>query len=159
MLAPRLWKICGMDYLCEEAVRLNLRAASIDAAIAALVEALLEAHPGLQGQRDSLLSSALQREAEISTCFGQGLAVPHGTLEAGSPLVAALGLFPEGLAVDTPDDIPVYYMVLLATPADQRREHIKVLADLARRLGQDPERGQRLRTARSASEAWSILSQ
>ena len=98
-----------------------------------------------------------EREAQASTCLGGGLAVPHGILPSGYPMVGAMALSREGLGFETPDGRPVHCMVLLGTSPEERDRHLQVLAALARTIGVDPAFQEQLFNSTSAAHAWEIL--
>lgn len=146
-----------VDFLQEENIVTNLSAPTKEAAIAQLADLLVRSHGIAPAHRDELHRSILRREAEVSTCLGGGLAVPHGELPEGYPMVGVMGLSREGLRFDTPDGRPVHCVVLLATPRGERERHLEVLAALARTLGADPGVQQHLYNARSPAHAYEIL--
>lgn len=146
-----------IDFLQEENIVTHFRARSKEEAIEALVDLLIRSHELVGVDRRALLESVLEREREASTCFGGGLAVPHGILPAGRPMVGVMALSREGLAFDTPDGRPVHCMVLLGTSPEERDRHLQVLATLARTIGVDPAFQAQLFDARNAAHAWEIL--
>jgi mannitol/fructose-specific phosphotransferase system IIA component (Ntr-type) len=148
---PRL-----VDFLQEENIVTGLRAGTKEEAIGQLTDLLVRSHR-LSVDRDALLRSVLEREAQVSTCLGGGLAVPHGELPEGLPMVGVMGVSREGLHFETPDDRPVHCMVLLATPRGERDRHLEVLAALARTLGSDPNIQQQLYSATTPAHAYEIL--
>jgi mannitol/fructose-specific phosphotransferase system IIA component (Ntr-type) len=147
---PRL-----IDFLHEENIITNLKAETKEEAIEQLVDVLIRTNR-LEADRERLLKTVLDREAEVSTCFGDGLAVPHGQLDAGN-MVGAMGISREGLPFETPDGIPVHCMVVLATPPDQRDRHLQVMAALARAIGTDRAVQRQLFSADTAAHAYEIL--
>jgi mannitol/fructose-specific phosphotransferase system IIA component (Ntr-type) len=149
---PRL-----VDFLQEENIVTDLRAETKEEAIGKLTDLLISSHHLAQVEREALLQSSLEREAEVSTCLGGGLAVPHGELPEGLPMVGVMGLSRTGLHFETPDDRPIHCMVLLATPRGQRDRHLEVLAALARTLATDPSLQHQLYNAGSPAHAYEIL--
>ena len=149
---PRL-----VDFLQEENITTGLRAQNLEQAIEQLVDLLIRSHHLLGVERDALPRSVLDREAQVSTCLGRGLAVPHGDLPEGLPMVGVMGLSREGLPFETPDDHPVHCIVLLATPMGERDRHLEVLAALARTVGSDLAVQQQLYNSKSPAHAYEIL--
>ncbi len=149
---PRL-----VDFLQEENITTDLEARTMEEAIERLVDLLVRSHHLRDVDRGALLRSVLEREARVSTCLGLGLAVPHGDLPEGLPMVGVMGISRRGLDLPTPDGEPVRCMVLLATPVGERDRHLEVLAALARTVGADPAVQQQLYNARSAAHAYEIL--
>lgn len=144
-----------IDFLHEENIVTNFQAASKEEAIEKLVDVLISSNR-LEADRDRLLATVLDREAEMSTCFGDGLAVPHGLLEAGD-MVGAMGISHDGLPFETPDGVPVHCMVVLVTPPHQRERHLQVMAALARAIGTNRAVQRQLFAADSAAHAYEIL--
>ena len=86
VLVRRALKKCGeaqmdrarlIDFIHEENIVTNLKADSKEDAIRQLVEVLIRTNH-LDADRERLLRSVLDREEDMSTCFGEGLAIPHG---------------------------------------------------------------------------------
>lgn len=147
-----------IDFIHEENIVTGLEAATKEQAIEKLTSLLITSHQ-LDVDGEALLASVLEREAQVSTCFGGGLAVPHGILPdgAGTGMVGVMGLSSEGLAFDTPDGHPVHCMVLLATPHGERDRHLQVLATLARSIGSDRNFQEMLFHADSPAHAYEVL--
>lgn len=146
-----------IDFLQEENILTRFRAPSMDEAIEALVDLLIRSHGLRSADRQPLIDSIREREAQASTCLGGGLAVPHGILPPGNPMLGVMALSAEGLDFPTPDGTRVHCMVLLATSPEERDRHLQVLAALARTIGIDPAFQEQLFNATSAAHAWEIL--
>ncbi len=146
-----------IDFIHEENIVTDMVASSPEEAIRVLTGIMIQTHHLDPKIRDSLLSSALEREKEMSTCLGGGLAVPHGILPDGENMVGVMGISRGGFMFDTPDGKPVHCIVLLATPTHARERHLQVLAALSRTLGQDPLVQRALFNAKSPAHAYEIL--
>ncbi len=145
-----------IDFLHEENIVTDLRAQTKEEAITQLVGVLIRSNR-LEADRDELLASVLERERDMSTCFGDGLAVPHGILENGVAMVGAMGISSVGLPFETPDGVPVHCMVVLATPDNERDRHLQVLAALARLVTSDRTIQRQLYHAESPGHAYELL--
>ena len=146
-----------MDFLQEEHILTDFQARSKHEAIEKLVDLLISSHHMKNVPRQPLLESVLQRESEASTCLGGGLAVPHGLLPEGEPMVGVMAISSAGLGFKTPDDRPVHCMVLLATSKEERDRHVQVLAALARTIGADPAFQTELFHAKNPAHAAELL--
>ena len=146
-----------LDFIHEENIQVNFDAPDMDSAIDQLVRLLISSHHLTNVDPGELKRSVLERERQISTCLGGGLAVPHGILPEDVPMVGVMALSKSGLHFDTPDGKPVRCLVLLATPPGDRKRHLEVLATLARIIGTDPVIGERLIGAKSPAHAYEIL--
>lgn len=145
-----------LDFLQEENIVTSFSASSKEDAIRKLVDILVRSNQ-LTIDREGLTRSVLAREAEVSTCLGGGLAIPHGELPDVKAMCGVMALSREGLPFETPDGRPVHCLVLLATPPGQRQRHLEVLAALARTIGTDPGIQARLFEARTPAHAYDIL--
>lgn len=145
-----------LDFLQEENIVTEFSAESKPEAIRKLVDLLVSSHH-LRLDREALATSVLQREQEVSTCLGGGLAIPHGELTEINQMYGVMAISRLGLNFDAPDGRPVHCMVLLATPPGQRQRHLEVLATLARTVGMDTEVQARLFDARTPAHAYDIL--
>lgn len=145
-----------IDFIDEENVIVDFQATDKTDAIRQLCDILIRTNQ-LKIDKNALLESILEREKQSSTCFGEGLALPHGVLEDGDEMVGAVGISKEGLKLETPDGRPVHCMFLLATPASQRDRHVEVLAALSKSILQEPNLQSMLFGAQTAAEASEIL--
>ena len=146
-----------IDFIHEENIVTELELDTKEQAIERLVSLLISSHHLEHVNRDELLASVLEREAQVSTCLGGGLAVPHGILPGGKTMVGVMGISREGLDFETPDGRPVHCMVLLATPDNERDRHLQVLASLAGSIGHDTNLKAELFDAKSPAHAYDIL--
>ena len=118
---------------------------------------LLRTHSLHGVDRESLLSTVVEREEQGSTCLGGGLAVPHGILPEGEAMVGVMALSRDGLGFQTPDGRPVHCMVLLGTAPEERERHLHVLAALARTVGSDRAFQDQLFESKSPAHAYELL--
>jgi PTS system fructose-specific IIC component len=146
-----------IDFLHEEHFITDFQAPTKEVAISRLVDLLLKTHRMRGVDRETLLASVLEREAQGSTCLGGGLAVPHGILPEGEAMVGVMALSRPGLGFETPDGRPVHCMVLLGTAPDERDRHLQVLAALARTIGTDRAFQDQLFESKSPAHAYELV--
>jgi mannitol/fructose-specific phosphotransferase system IIA component (Ntr-type) len=119
----------------------------------------LSAHVGLiRPQVDvPLLASALHdRERQSTTALEHGIAIPHARI-AGLPTpLAAFGRSIPGIACGAPDGRPTHLFLLIVVAAERPGNHLKLLANAARLLG-DAACRSRLLEAASAVELLAVL--
>jgi len=146
-----------LDFIQEENIVTDFQAESKEEALERLVDLMISSQHMPGDARGPLLESVLAREGQGSTCLGGGLAVPHGILPEGHSMVGMLAVSREGLAIPTPDGVPVHCMVLLGTSPEERDRHLQVLAALARTVGMNPTFRARLIKAKSPAHASELL--
>ena len=106
---------------------------------------LLEELAGLLSQqrtaldKDTVCRTLTERERLGSTGIGGGIALPHGRLNGINECVAAAIRLKEPLDFNAPDEQPIGLAIALLVPADATKQHLQILAELAR-LFHDAER-------------------
>jgi PTS system mannitol-specific IIA component len=133
----------------RRAVRLTEHAADRQEAVRRCGETLVE----IGAVRPAYTETMLDRERSISTYVGEGVAIPHGTLEGKLAVLRdalAVLRFPDG--VDWGGQ-PVYVCVAIAAQGDG---HIALLSQLAEIL-LDPDRARALREATEIDEVLRLL--
>jgi PTS system mannitol-specific IIA component len=133
----------------HRAIRLTERAVSQEDAIRRCGEVLVE----IGAVEPAYVEAMLARERSVSTYVGEGVAIPHGTLEAKESVLrdalAVLG-FPDG--VDWGGE-PVRVCVAIAARGDG---HVGILAELAQIL-LEPDQAQALREAAEPDDVIRLL--
>ena len=145
----RAKKKLSSDVLPTEGIRLNLPSRPKDEALRLAGETLV----ALGAADPAYIDGMFERETQISTYLGNGIAIPHGTNEARAHIrKAALGFlqFPEGVDWDGND---VRIVIPIASNSD---EHVGILAALAGVLA-DPVKAERLRTSTNVEEVKELL--
>lgn len=100
---------------------------------------------------ESLFGSILDREAQGSTFFNEGVAFPHVRVEGLAAPVIAVGLTRKGV-IDVATDKPIEIVFLILSPARSPDAQVKLLG-LASRAAQNRSLMQALRTVRTPEEA------
>ena len=123
--------------------------------------ALLQQLASLASQRlgvdaATILASLNEREQLGSTGFGQGVAIPHGKIEALGRIYCLFARLSEKVDYKAIDDRPVDLVFLLLSPPDAGADHLKALAAVSRvtRHGVTLDR---LRGARSRDALAAVL--
>jgi mannitol/fructose-specific phosphotransferase system IIA component (Ntr-type) len=142
------------DLLDESVVNTSLRSSNRDELFAEVVEMLVRA--GRIVDRDAGLKALHARERLGTTGIGGGIAVPHGKSPTVPRLTAALGVSPQGVDYETPDNEPVRVVFLMLADAGNPGPHVECLAEIARLL-QVPGLCDRLRSARTPAEALAVI--
>jgi len=95
----------------------------------------------------------MAREQLGSTGIGHGVAIPHGRMpDLKSPMLA-LARHHEGVDFESIDGEPVHIAVMLLVPDSDDRQHLELLAQLARNLQQEKFREQIMQAQDSATVA------
>ena len=144
------------EILNEYVIKTDLEAEDKQEAIEELVDHLISEHEISLRNRDHILEVVFKRESSISTGVGNGVAIPHGTVDCIEDIVGALGISRDGVNFESFDGEPVHIVVLLLVPSAKISKHIKTLAQIARILNNSDVTAA-LRSAQSPEEAVTIL--
>ncbi len=146
-----LWRAVGIGGIVS-----RLEATSHDEAIRELVAAIPQHRLPPGTSRDAIASLALEREAEISTDLGNGVAIPHARCPKLASPLAVFGRSEEGILFSPEGREPVHLLFLFVTPAERPELQITLLGQLAG-IVRDPSCRDALRLATSPSEVLEIL--
>ncbi len=75
-----------------------------------------------------------QREELGSTGFGDGIAIPHCSIEGIEHFVVGLALLPKGVEFEAIDGKPVSIVFVIIGPKEQRNRHIKILSAISKMM-------------------------
>jgi len=142
------------ELLTPGRVRVPLAGRSKDAVLEELVDVLREA--GAVDDPDHVLEAVRQREAQLSTGVGGGVAIPHGKAEGISALAVAAGVTRQPIDFEALDGRPVQLFFLLVGPAEAAGAHVQALAGISRLVRQGDLRA-RLCAAASAEEFLAVV--
>ena len=144
-----------VDFVRPELIVSELHAHDKTEVIKELADHLAGHVPGVD--RESLAKVLLERERLASTAIGEGVAIPHGKLDAVGKLVACVGRAPGGVDFDSMDGRPTHLFFVLVAPENSTGVHLKALARISR-LFKDPEFRTRLMQAKDAAEIYKVIS-
>jgi mannitol/fructose-specific phosphotransferase system IIA component (Ntr-type) len=142
------------DLLTCELVVPSLEAGGRDDVIEALAVRVAACHPAVDAGR--LMEALREREEQMTTAFGGGVAIPHARLDGLERTVAAFARSSGGIPWESPDGEPARLIFLLAGPSDRPGAHLKALAGASRLLS-DARCRARLLEAAGEAELLAVL--
>ncbi|MCU0656427.1 MAG: PTS sugar transporter subunit IIA [Polyangiaceae bacterium] len=110
---------------------------------------------GLPVPPEQILATLEERESLQSTGIGDGVAMPHGTIEGAQGQIGALLLCPGGVDFEAIDEKPSRILFGLIGPKNAL-EHLKILARMSRVLRSSGFRS-KLLNEQDASSAYLLL--
>lgn len=146
------------DIVAPGAIVCGLKAPDRDAALAALIDALIGAGVTPGEHRAELLRRLIEREARGSTGFGHGVAVPHVKHPAVQRIAAAVGISGGGIDFASMDGRPVYTIMLLLSPENRPEDHLQAMEVIFKSMSKDTFR-RFLRGCATAAEVQSLLAE
>jgi nitrogen PTS system EIIA component len=151
---PPLMKIA--DFVREELIVADLRADQKQGVLRELADHVAGLTEGLSPA--GVLKVLEERERLASTAIGEGVAIPHGKLEAVRNLVACVGRSRQGVAFESMDGRPthIFFVLLAPTNPGATGTHLKALARISR-LFKDGEFRTRLLEAPDAHSMFEVI--
>lgn len=118
------------EHLTPSLIKIGLESEEKDELFEEMVHLFVE--NGLIEDREKAVQTLIEREDQMSTGIGNGLALPHGKLEEASGLLMALGISQDGIEYDAIDDEPVYVVIAVFAEIGNPGPHIEALAEISR---------------------------
>lgn len=146
-----------MDFLQEEFIKIDLRSQDKWEVLNELAEFMFKTHKVTEITLPELKESIMEREKEISTGIGDGLAIPHAVIDGGPKIRGVIGISQTGIEFNAIDEKPVNIMFLIATPRKNYDLHLHMLANIAKIFGHHPHITDQIVKARSPEEVFDIL--
>jgi CPA2 family monovalent cation:H+ antiporter-2 len=153
---PRAPRLSLPDLLVTDDALLNLHAGTAEQAITELARAIPPDRLPAGVDAAALVSLAVERERDMSTDLGCGVAIPHARCPGLSTPLVVFGRSADGVVYDPQGGGLVFLVFLLVTPAGQANVQVPLLAQVARVAG-DPELRGRLRAAGTPGEVAEVL--
>jgi PTS system fructose-specific IIA component len=143
--------------LNENLIDLDMKVTTKDEVIRELTNKLYK--EGKVIEEEAFIKDVYLREAEGKTGIGGHIAIPHGKSDAVGLTSIAVGRTKNKLKWETPDDLPVHFIILFAVRnVDKTTVHLKLLSQVATALADD-ETLQNLLTTQDKKEVIRLLSQ
>lgn len=101
-------------------------------------------------------NAVLERESQVGTGLGSGVAIPHARVKGLKETLVVFGRSKEGVEFECPDNAPCHLIFLMLVPENQVARHLQVLSELARIFGQSDLR-RMLEEAQSPEEVCVIF--
>jgi len=112
--------------------------------------------PALGCEKEAVEDLLAERERLQSTGIGDGVAIPHTSVESASKRAAALVLVPKGVPFDAIDGGNVSIVLGVVGPKDATGEHLRILARISRLLRNEATR-RALTESKGADEAFRVI--
>lgn len=142
------------EILSQDAVLPKLEARTREAVLEELTRPLLAQHPELAGF--DVVHTLCERENMGSTAVGDGVAIPHGKVPGLQHVALAVGRSLEGVDFNAPDKKLCHIFYLILAPVTEAGQHLRLLAQIARRA-KDPVFRSEVLLAENRAQLWQTL--
>lgn len=118
------------DLLAKNGILIDLQETEKSAVLTQIAQYLASLY-GL-GDSQLIVRKILEREAEMSTGIGYGIAIPHARLQAIDRLYMVAARSKKGINFSALDEQPVHLIFLMLSPLNASVEHTQILSALSR---------------------------
>jgi mannitol/fructose-specific phosphotransferase system IIA component (Ntr-type) len=145
-----------MDGMRKEYIRIGSDAGNKKEVIGEIAR-LVSVSPALSGLGESAIRDALTKREQIgSTAFGNGIAIPHCSLDEAEDFVVGVLVVPQGVDFESLDGKPTKLFFFIVGPKSRRIEHIQILSTISK-LMKTPDLAEKLMSAISEEEVAALL--
>jgi mannitol/fructose-specific phosphotransferase system IIA component (Ntr-type) len=115
------------DFIVSDAIIPQLSATDRDGALREMTAALAKAGALPEAAVDEIVAALVKREANGSTGFGKGVAVPHVKHPMVKRIAGTIGRSDAGIDFAALDHQPVYIIFLLLSPENEPQQHLQAM--------------------------------
>ena len=142
--------------LTPQQVILHLKGETCENAISEIIDHLISRELLDADLREEILSLLNEREQQISTGIGSGVAIPHAFSENVDKVTACFARSDNGVDFEALDNAPVNFIILFVVPKKDYSLHLQTLAAIAKMFNNCEVRKQ-LQQADTADEVLNIF--
>ena len=142
--------------LTPDQVILDLQGEVCSQATASIIDHLISKGFLQSELREEVLELLKERERQISTGIGSGVAIPHAFSDSVDKVVAAFARSENGVDFEALDNAPVNFIILFIVPKKEYSMHLQTLAAIARMFN-NCEIRQQLMEAQTADDVLGIF--
>jgi mannitol/fructose-specific phosphotransferase system IIA component (Ntr-type) len=142
--------------LSADQIILDMKSVEHWSAILELVEHLAETKQLPAALKQEILASLKEREEQVSTGIGSGVAIPHAFSDHIEEVVAVFGRSKTGIDFEAIDNAPVHLIILFIVPSKDYHLHLRTLAAIAK-MFTNPEVRRQIGVAQTRDEILAIL--
>ncbi|RMH55930.1 MAG: PTS sugar transporter subunit IIA [Candidatus Hydrogenedentota bacterium] len=92
----------------------------------------LAAEVGLD--EEEVFAAVMEREKVMATGMGHGVAIPHAKIKGIDDFKIAICKSSHPIEYESMDSVPVRILVLLLSPEERVRDHVKIIAEISKKL-------------------------
>lgn len=96
--------------------------------------------------QDLIVRKILDREAEMSTGIGYGIAIPHARIEGIERVYMVAGRIVKGIDFNAIDEQPVHLLFMMLSPANASNQYTQLLSSLSRIMSYEEIRSSLIET-------------
>lgn len=118
------------DLLQKSAILVDIKSADKSEVLTEMAGFMASLY-GLQSG-EQIAHKILEREVDMSTGIGYGIAIPHARMNNIDRLYMVAGRSVEGIEFNAIDEQPVHLLFMMISPTNTSTEHTQILSSLSR---------------------------
>ncbi len=79
-----------------------------------------------------IVESLMDRESKLTTAVGEGIALPHASIQGLPQVVVIAGRHSEGLECSATDGKPIIFFLMVLVPSNDYAAHLRTLAEIGK---------------------------
>jgi len=124
------------NYLINECIELKFQTNSKDEVLKEIAR-LAKNNPILKKIKEKSVYKALKNREDVgSTGFGNGIAIPHCTIDNISDFIVGVLIIPDGVDFNSIDKKDAKIFPFIIAPKEKKNEHIRILSNISKVLQQ-----------------------
>jgi len=105
---------------------------------------------------DDIGSRIIERETDMSTGIGYGIAIPHARIGGIDRLYLIFGRCVEGIDFNAIDEQPVHLLFMMLSPKNTSAEHTQILSNISRIMSYEEVRS-RLLEVQTSEQLFDVI--
>ncbi|WP_372712852.1 PTS sugar transporter subunit IIA [Ilyobacter sp.] len=148
------------SYLDPKLIFTNLEVETKEEAIKLLIEKSAQEDKKIASMKKEILKSVLERENEISTAMGQGIAIPHARIEGLDDFIIIIGLLKNPVrcqvaALHKEDDVKM--VILLVSEVLRNKRMLKVMSGIMKIALKNPKVLEEIKNSSNANVLFDFI--
>lgn len=94
---------------------------------------------------DDIADKIIERETDMSTGIGYGIAIPHARIGGIDRLYLIVGRCVDGIDFNAIDELPVQLLFMMLSPKNTSAEHTQILSNISRIMSYEEVRSRLLK--------------
>ncbi|WP_320045813.1 PTS sugar transporter subunit IIA [uncultured Ilyobacter sp.] len=148
------------SYLDPKLIFIDLEVETKEEAIKLLVEKSAQEDKKIASMKNNIIKGVLDRENEISTAMGQGIAIPHARIEGLDDFIIIIGLLKNPVkcqvaALHKEDDVKI--VILLASEVLRNKRMLKVMSGIMKIALKQPKVLEEIKNSANANVLFDFI--
>lgn len=148
------------SYLDPKLIFTDLEGQGKEEIIVGMIDRVAHHDKGVAAMKEKITKSVIDREREISTAMGMGMAMPHARVEGFTDFIIALGLVREPVrcqvaALHREEDVKLF--VLIVSEVLKNKRMLKMISGIMKIAVKNPSTLERIKSSKDPHEIFELI--